>query len=302
MTIIKTRMLISVWRSGKSDFLRREFDRFGSKSAVSRALRQLVEEERLTRIGYGAYMPGRAYGMPLGREGQAVLDVLGKLGTQPSWGGRVWRDLMEGRSTQVPARPTVIVRKRVSRRLGFGGRCFWYEAPDGRIAPDAPIPSWDQGPAFERDREEILYRVAAEPTRVFARRTFVGYARNVTYRAMRALIAEGKMIRIGRDRFRAGPAVTVWDRLTGFVRTARGNDGFVREEIDWCGLPASVSGVLRALVEQGELTPLGADAYMRTPESSREYWRKREFEQVRAKRGRAPRPGPSRGSVSGGAP
>jgi len=124
---IKTRILMSATRSRDEGFLRREFDRFGSKSAVTKALRELVREKRLVRLGYGAYMVGRQAG-PIGpREAKAVMDVLGKLGTEPTWGGVAERARLAKRSTQVPALPTVTVRKRVTRKLGYGNKVFEYE-------------------------------------------------------------------------------------------------------------------------------------------------------------------------------
>lgn len=103
-------------------FLPREFRDLGGEDQVLRALRDLVREGRLVRLGYGVY--GRAEisrlsGEPIlaargGFIGAArqALDKLG-VGWEPTEPQRAYN---EGRSTQVPVNPAVRVKGRFARR------------------------------------------------------------------------------------------------------------------------------------------------------------------------------------------
>lgn len=107
-------------------FLTREFADLGGEDQVLRALRSLVREGRLVRLGYGVY--GRAFisslsGKPLldhpGGFAGAAREALTKLGV--AWEPTEWeRAYNEGRSTQIPANPAVLIRGRFSRRLRDG--------------------------------------------------------------------------------------------------------------------------------------------------------------------------------------
>lgn len=109
-------------------FLPREFSDLGGEDQVLRALRGLVRQGRLVRLGYGVY--GRA--MTSGLTGQPILyspagfvgatrQALTKLGVQ--WESTdAERAYNEGRSTQIPVNPAVRVKGRFSRRLREGDR------------------------------------------------------------------------------------------------------------------------------------------------------------------------------------
>ena len=113
-------------RIGEDVFLPREFRDLGGEDQVLRALRMLVREKRLVRLGYGVY--GRAIVSRL--SGDPILDsqsgfpgaarqALTKLGVawEPS---EAERDYNEGRSTQIPVNPVVRVKSRFSRQLRDG--------------------------------------------------------------------------------------------------------------------------------------------------------------------------------------
>src|SRR5258708_5884182 len=97
-------------KKGEDVFLTREFKNLGGEDQVVRALRELVEEGRLVRLGYGVY--GRATvsslsGKPMlfSRDGFAGVarQALDKLGV--GWGPAEAEGAdNEGRSTQVPDR------------------------------------------------------------------------------------------------------------------------------------------------------------------------------------------------------
>ncbi len=106
-------------------FLPREFMDLGGEDQVLRALRNLVREGRLVKLGYGVYgraMLSRLSGEPIlyspnGFIG-AVRQTLDKLGVE--WEpGAAERAYNEGRSTQIPVNPVVRVNGRFSRRLSY---------------------------------------------------------------------------------------------------------------------------------------------------------------------------------------
>lgn len=113
-------------RQAEDVFLPREFADLGGEDQVLRALRGLVRDRRLVRLGYGVY--GRAFisrlsGEPLLYSANGFLgaarQALTKLGV--AWEpAEAERDYNERRSTQVPANPVLRVKGRFSRRLRDG--------------------------------------------------------------------------------------------------------------------------------------------------------------------------------------
>jgi hypothetical protein len=107
-------------------FLPREFRDLGGEDQVLRALRGLVRDGRLVRLGYGVYgraILSRLSGEPLlyspnGFIG-AARQALTKLGVkwEPTEAETAYN---EGRSTQIPVNPVVRVKGRFSRRLRDG--------------------------------------------------------------------------------------------------------------------------------------------------------------------------------------
>ena len=115
-------------KRGDDVFLTREFSELGGEDQVLRALRGLVRDKRLVRLGYGVY--GRAVVSSLSGEpvlyaqngfGGAARQALTKLGVawEPTEAERAYN---EGRSTQVPINPVVRVKGRFARRLSNGRR------------------------------------------------------------------------------------------------------------------------------------------------------------------------------------
>lgn len=108
-------------------FLTREFLDLGGERQVLRALRELTDEGKLIRLGYGAY--ARAEISPITHQPMLAGDgfdtvsreVLNKLRVpwEPTDAERAYN---EGRSTQVPMTPRVRLRgSRFSRKLGYKG-------------------------------------------------------------------------------------------------------------------------------------------------------------------------------------
>src|SRR6266571_3738552 len=113
-------------KRGEDVFLTREFRDLGGEDQVLRALRRLVREKRLVRLGYGVYgraVISRLSGQPMlyspnGFIG-AARQALDKLGVawEPTESERAYN---EGRSTQVPVNPVVRVKGRFRRHLRYG--------------------------------------------------------------------------------------------------------------------------------------------------------------------------------------
>jgi hypothetical protein len=107
-------------------FLPREFADLSGEDQVLRALRGLVRDKQLVRLGYGVYgraIISRLSGEPLlstptGLRG-AAREVLTKLGVawEPTDAERAYN---ERRSTQIPINPAIKVKGRFSRRLREG--------------------------------------------------------------------------------------------------------------------------------------------------------------------------------------
>lgn len=109
-----------------------DLGRLGSKSQVSRGLKQLVDDGKLVRIGMGVYAkatPSRLSGQPAPRQTLEVLaaETFARLGI--AWQqGKAQRLYNAGLTTQVPWRITFDTgRRRISRRLQVGKGVVEYE-------------------------------------------------------------------------------------------------------------------------------------------------------------------------------
>lgn len=115
-------------RRDEDIFLPREFNDLGGEDQVLRALRTMVRDKRLVRLGYGVYgraIISRLSGEPIlySREGfiGAAEQALTKLGVEWELSAAT-RAYNEGGSTQVPVNPVLRVKGRFSRRLRDGSR------------------------------------------------------------------------------------------------------------------------------------------------------------------------------------
>ena len=111
-------------------FLRSDFADLGGYDQVGRALRELVRQGRLMKIGYGLY--SRAIKSPfddslIPPKGLSTLrEALKRVGieTLPS---RSARDYNARRTTQVPTGRVVAVGRRVRRKVGYNGIALSFE-------------------------------------------------------------------------------------------------------------------------------------------------------------------------------
>lgn len=123
---LQTKIEARIAESREYVFLTREFTDLSGRRQVLRALRKIVAEGRLVRLGCGVYGLAFTSGLsdrpmlfhPHGFIG-AARSALTKLGVawEPTEGQVAFQ---EGRSTEVPAVSAVRIRRRFSRRLSFG--------------------------------------------------------------------------------------------------------------------------------------------------------------------------------------
>lgn len=123
---LQQRIALRVAKSNRDVFLPRDFAQFSGEDQVLRALRGLVGERKLVRLGKGVYAKAR----PSSLTGRAVLanpdgflpvaqQALGRLGVE--WEStEAQRAFAESRSTQIPVNPVVRVKGRFSRKLRYG--------------------------------------------------------------------------------------------------------------------------------------------------------------------------------------
>lgn len=112
--------------------MRAEFAKFGSSAQVSRALRSLITDGVLVRLGLGVYARAKMSvlsGMPIPVRPVEILApiALKKLGVEvgPSEAALAYNN---GSTTQLPAGIVLSTgRRRISRKLGFGSQVVSYE-------------------------------------------------------------------------------------------------------------------------------------------------------------------------------
>ena len=129
---IKDRILASLRTSKNKVFLRAEFNRFGNYRQVSRVIKELLDEGRILRLGYGTYVkarPSTISGKPAPDDSlvNIGMEAMKKLGIKVS-PGKDMQALISGKSTQVPMLPIVNIGKsKVCRKLSIGSRTLVYE-------------------------------------------------------------------------------------------------------------------------------------------------------------------------------
>lgn len=130
--ILVMRMKLSITKRKCDVFLKSEFSSMGSEAQVSRALRHLVEEGLVVRVGVGVYARAKLSVIskqPIPVRPVSVLapEVLKKLGVDV-YPSRLTQDYNCGKTTQVPADNVVNTGpRRITRKLGFGNQSIVYE-------------------------------------------------------------------------------------------------------------------------------------------------------------------------------
>lgn len=130
---LRERIRERIANSEEDVFFPHEFLDLSDEDQVLRALRELMKEKQLVRLGYGVY--ARAF--PSRLSGEAVLDskngflgaarqALDKLGV-PWEMSEAEKAYNEGRTTQIPANAAVRIKGRFTRRLHLDAMEFRLE-------------------------------------------------------------------------------------------------------------------------------------------------------------------------------
>lgn len=128
---LEQKIALRIAESEQEVFLRKDFDDLGSYGQVGRCLRNLIQKEKLIRIGQGLY--AKAIQSPLSNKiippdsiGTIAREALNRLGikTLPSTYQRRYNS---GQTTQVPTGRVIGVNKRVTRKIGFDGTYVTFE-------------------------------------------------------------------------------------------------------------------------------------------------------------------------------
>jgi hypothetical protein len=128
---LETRIMKRIDRKRSDVFLRSDFKDLGGYDQVGRALRELVRQGRLLKIGQGLYARAEASpfdGNPAPVKGLRALAVeaLDKLGVKSAQ-TRFEQAYNSGNTTQVPAGRVIAVTKRVRRKIGYNGTYVSFE-------------------------------------------------------------------------------------------------------------------------------------------------------------------------------
>ncbi len=127
---LEMRVMKRIARKRGDVFLRSDFRDLGGYDQVGRALRGLVRNGQLLKVGYGVY--ARAVKSPFSgrlvpQKGLATLkEALKRLGVEIAT-TRLEQDYNAGRTTQVPTGRVVAVRGRIRRKLGYDGVSLSFE-------------------------------------------------------------------------------------------------------------------------------------------------------------------------------
>jgi hypothetical protein len=125
-------MLISIANSNREVFVRQDFSGFGSTSRITRALRTLLDEGVLVKLGYGVYAKAKVSilsGKPIPRVPLEMLvaEYFRQIGV-PVIPGKATIDYSQGESDQIPMVLAINTgAKRVSRKICLGARQVKYE-------------------------------------------------------------------------------------------------------------------------------------------------------------------------------
>ena len=128
---IKDRLKNRISASKSKVFMRSDFSKLGAYSQVGRALKALVRETYLVKMGHGVYVKAeKSYytgnPIPTAFVTEVALEVMKKMGIKADVGyfQRLYRD---GKSTQIPMRDVIAVSKKVTRKIMWGKREIIYE-------------------------------------------------------------------------------------------------------------------------------------------------------------------------------
>lgn len=119
------RLKAKIRKSNRSVFLRQDFEQLGGYDQVGRALRHLVEQGRLVKVGQGLYAkarPNKITGKPMlsapGGFDQVSKEALRLL--KVDWKPARSEQRYQSGSTQIPANTVVYAKNGINRTIAFG--------------------------------------------------------------------------------------------------------------------------------------------------------------------------------------
>ena len=107
-------------------FMRQDFTDIADYDQIGRALRELVQDGELLKVGYGIYTKARINSItgkimpacPVGADG-VILEALERLGVAVSF-GEATTAYLTGKSTQIPPSLQIETPRRFKRHLSVG--------------------------------------------------------------------------------------------------------------------------------------------------------------------------------------
>jgi hypothetical protein len=128
---VKDRVKKSLKLSKSNVFLRQDFDRFGGYEQVGKVLKELLDEGAVVRVGYGVYVKSMksvitGNPVPLAELTEIGLVLMKKLGVKADVGAAA-REYRDGKTTQIPVRPVIAIKKPTTRKIAWGKKVLAYE-------------------------------------------------------------------------------------------------------------------------------------------------------------------------------
>lgn len=129
---LENRLRIAVGKRNSDVFLRSEFAQFGSEAQVGRALRKLVSDGVMVKLGLGVYAKAKrsvisGNAIPVQSVEILAEQALEKLGVQ-IYPSKLVADYNAGRTTQLPVVTAINTGdRRIRRKLRFGKKIIEYE-------------------------------------------------------------------------------------------------------------------------------------------------------------------------------
>lgn len=129
---IKDRIKRSIPNRKSEIILRKDFQKMGSQSQISRALTSLQKEGFLVRLGYGVYAKAKrssitGKSIPRISFEELMIEAMRRLDIDVQL-GKSLQEYQRGETTQMPMRFILDSKDRIiTRKLSIGKKALWYE-------------------------------------------------------------------------------------------------------------------------------------------------------------------------------
>lgn len=128
---LESRIETRIRRSKDCAFMPTDFLDLSTRNQIHKALRKLIEQDILIRIGHGVYAKAKISSLthkvtPVSNLRSIAVDILRKIGVQVL-STQFEQDYKNGKSTQIPTGLVIGVDRQVNRKIGFNGRFVKFE-------------------------------------------------------------------------------------------------------------------------------------------------------------------------------